>query len=123
MNKKTKTKIFEKRMGVEGVILAMILFDNSCLKFIKGYLKPEHLQTQPAKIIYKSMLSLEDRKEEIDLVNIKKYFDEKANTEFKEFGGLNYLIMLIDLPLQTRTAKIKMKKLIDFLIETSKLKF
>jgi replicative DNA helicase len=96
MNTSTEAlKIPPQDLEAEKSVLGAILIDSSAISLVAEFLKPEHFYLPENQLIYRSMLTLFEKQQPIDLVTIK---DElKRNGSLKQIGGQTYLSELINI--------------------------
>jgi replicative DNA helicase len=78
----------------EEALLGSLLIDTEAIFEVGSFLKPEHFYREQNRWIYESILSLNDRREPVDLITLT---DElRRREQLEEMGGEAYVIGLIN---------------------------
>jgi len=88
-------KLPPQNIEAEQMVLGAILIDNAALDIIVDALAPDDFYRSAHQRIYKTMLSLHERREAVDLITLTEEIKKFGGLE--EVGGASYPAMLVSL--------------------------
>jgi replicative DNA helicase len=89
-----ETKVPPQNLEAEQSVLGALLIDKDGVVVVSEFLRPEHFYKEAHGQIYKSILSLFEKREPIDIVTLSQELKEEGI--YDEIGGSSYLSELVN---------------------------
>ncbi len=94
-NEILREKVPPQSLESEQAVLAAVLMDNYALSHCIEYIRPDDFYKEAHRLIFQSMLELNDKNEPTDLLTLKAHLENKGLLE--RVGGTPYLSAMTDI--------------------------